>query len=126
MNKKIILETYKKYGYKMFDCSIEEIRRYNHDECYLFKKQSNPSEKFNYVTFLDVADAVRKINSIFIPEAHGYLPKIKWSLEDSNQLLVKELWFYTAEDQDLYQYAVQRAWALGGHLDIRVEQHYYD
>jgi len=105
---------------------LEEIRKYRHDECYAVKKQPNPSEKFNYITFSDIAEAVKKINSVFIPFTHGDLPKIQWSLDESKKLLIKELWFYTHEDQYLYQCAVQRAWALGGHLDYRVEQHFYD
>ena len=125
MNKKIIPETYIKYGYKMFDCSKEEILKYN-EECYKFKKQLNKSERFNYVIFSDVADAIKKINCIFIPKIHGDLPKIKWSLIDSDQLLIKEIWFFECMDRYLYQCAVERAWALGGHLDTRVEQHYYD
>ncbi len=125
MNKKIVTETYMKYGYKMVDCSKEEILRYN-EECYLFKKTPNKSEIFNYVTFLDTADAIKKINCIFIPKIHGDLPKIKWSLIDSNQLLIKEMWFYKSTDRYLYQCAVERAWALGGHLDPRVQQFFYE
>jgi hypothetical protein len=123
--KRVLSETYKKYGYKMFDCSAEEMRQYNND-CYLVKKRPNPSEKFNYVTFADVETAVQKINSVFIPAEHGDLPKVQWSLQESSQLLIKEIWFYNYEDRQSYQCAVERAWALGGHLDIRVEQIYYD
>ena len=122
----VIAETYKKYGYKMFDCTVEQIIRYNHDECYMLKRPSNPSEKFRYVTFDDVDDAVKRINSVFIPKEHGELPKIKWSLHEDHQLLIKEIWFYETKDQDLYQQSVERAWALNGHLDVRVEQQYYD
>ena len=123
--KRALPETYKKYGYKMFDCSLEEMRQYNND-CYQVKKMPNPSEKFNYVAFLNITDAVKNINSVCIPAESGRLPKIEWSLQEADQLLIKEVWFYTYEDQQLYQCAVERAWALGGHLDLRVEQHYYD
>jgi len=123
--KTVLPETYKKYGYKLFDCSMEEMRQYNSD-CYDLKKMANPSEKFDYVAFKDVETAVKKINSVFIPAEHGDLPYIEWSLQDSGQLLIKEIWFYTYADQQLYQCAVERAWALGGHLDLRTEQHYYD
>jgi hypothetical protein len=123
--KTVLLETYKKYGYKMFDCSLEEMRQYNNN-CYYIKKSPNPSEQFNYVTFADVETAVKKINSVFIPAEHSILPKVQWSLQELSQLLIKEIWFYTYEDQQLYQCAVERAWALGGHLDFRTEQHYYD
>jgi len=91
--KTVLPETYIKYGYKMFDCSLEEIRQYI-DNCYALKKSPNPSEKFNYVTFADVETAVKKINSIFIPAEHGDLPKVQWSLQESAQLLIKEIWFH--------------------------------
>jgi hypothetical protein len=123
--KTVLPDTYKKYGYKFFDCSAEEMRQYNHD-CYVLKKNAHPSEKFNYVTFADVETAVKKINSVFIPVEHGDLPYIEWSLQDSDQLLIKEIWFYTYADQQLYQSAVERAWALGGHLDPRVQQFFYE
>ncbi len=123
--KTVLLETYKKYGYKMFDCSLEEMVQYNND-CYVIKKSPNPSEQFNYITFADVETAVKKINSVFIPAEYSILPKVQWSLQELSQLLIKEIWFYTYEDQQLYQCAVERAWALGGHLDLRTEQHYYD
>ena len=123
--KTVLPETYKKYGYKMFDCSLEEMRQYNND-CYSNKKTPTLYKKFNYLTFTDVETAVKKINSVFVPAEHSTLPKVQWSLQESNQLLIKEIWFYTHEDQRLYQCAVERAWALGGHLDLRTEQHYYD
>lgn len=109
----------------MFDCSREEIKKY-FDKCYNIKKPPIPSEIFSYVTFLNVEDAIQKINSVFIPAHDGNLPKTEWSLSESNNLLIKEIWFYTYQDQHLYQSAVERAWALGAHLDPRVEQHYYD
>ena len=124
--RNIIADTYQKYGYKMFDCTKEQLIRYNHDECYMQKRPSNPSEKFQYVRFNSVDDAVKRINSMFIPTEHGNLPKVEWSLQDNNQLLIKEIWFYDRNDAYLYQCAVERAWALNGHLDVRVEQQYYD
>ena len=74
--KTVLLKTYKKYGYKMFDCSLEEMRQYNNN-CYYIKKSPNPSEQFNYVTFADVETAVKKINSVFIPAEHSILPKVQ-------------------------------------------------
>jgi len=109
----------------MFNCSAEDIKKYN-NECYRVKKQPRPFDKFSYLTFLNVKDGINKINSIFIPAEHGILPKVQWSLLESDQLLIKEIWFYTYEEQYLYQCAVERAWALGGHLDSQVEQYYYD
>lgn len=125
MMKIVLADTYKKYGYKMFECSLEELFQYKRD-CSDVKKQINPAEKFNYVTFATIADAVHKINSRFIPTVHGDLPKIQWSLDQSRQLLIKEIEFYNYEDQHLYQSAVERAWAIGGHLDPRVQQFFYD
>ena len=121
----LITKTYKKYGYKMFDCSVQEIKDYT-NYCYKHKKTPLLPRVFPYVRFTNVEDAIGRINAIFIPEAHGNLPKTEWSLAESNSLLIKEIWFYESKDQDLYQCAVERAWALGGHLDARVEQHYYD
>jgi len=123
--KTILPETYQKYGYRMFDCSLQEMYQYSND-CYAVKKGLTPSEKFNYVTFADVDTAVKKISSFFIPVEHGDLPYIEWTLQESSRLLIKKIWFYRLEDQQLYQCAVERAWALGGHLDPRVEQHYYE
>lgn len=122
--RQLIKTTYKKYGYKMFDCSLDQWQNYQ-DECYNIKKSPIFSEKFKYKKFLNISDAVSKIISIFIPAPHGNLPEIIYSLHDSNELLIKEISFYTFEEQYLYQCAVERAWALGGHLDPRVEQHYY-
>ena len=124
MNK-ILLDTYQKFGYMMFDCSLEELEIYK-NTCYLYKKPITFEENFSYVSFNDLNDAVHKINSFFIPKEHGFLPKIKWTLENSNQLLVKEIWFYNYQDRYLYQCAVERAWALGNHLDKRVKQIFYD
>jgi hypothetical protein len=120
----LITKTYKKYGYKMFDCSVEEIKDYT-DYCYKHKNIPQP-QVFSYVRFTNVEEAIERINAVFIPASHGNLPKTEWSLSESNSLLIKEIWFYEYKDQDLYQCAVERAWALGGHLDPRVEQHYYD
>ena len=125
MEKKVLYVSYQKYGYKMFDCSIEQMEQYL-TECYNNKIPPDCKEKFSYLTFLNVVDGIEKINSIFIPQEHKNLPKTVWSLQESNQLLIKEIWFYSFDDRHLYQSAVERAWALGGHLDIRVEQHYYD
>lgn len=123
--EKVLSDTYKKYGYRMFDCSLKDMDNYLNN-CYAIKKTPTPSAEFSYFKFTNVEDAIMKINSIFIPENHKNLPKIVWSLQESNQLLVKEVWFYNYNDRHLYQCAVERAWALGNHLDIRVEQHYYD
>jgi len=109
----------------MFDCSLDECKLYE-QECYQRKKITMFSEKFEYTQFLNISDALTKINFLFIPKVHGDLPEIKYSLQESNKLLIKEIWFYNYEDQQLYQCAVERAWALGGHLDPRVEQYYYD
>lgn len=123
--KKILPETYKKYGYRMLDCAKEDLEKYIL-KCYEIKTIPNPSKIFSYVTFSNVDDAIKKINSVFIPARDGNLPKTEWSLSQSNSLLIKEIWFYTHQDQHQYQCAVERGWALGGHLDQRVEQVFYD
>jgi hypothetical protein len=121
----VLNETYKKYGYRMFNCSKTEMHEYI-NECYFSKKLPNPSEKFDYITFSNVSDAIKKIDSFFIPAQHGNLPKVQWSLYENNQLLLKEIWFHSAEDQKFYQCAVERANALDNHLDVRVEPIIYD
>ena len=120
--KQVIDDTYKMYGYRIFDCSVEEFENYNR-ECYDRKKQPNPIERFAYTNFESVDHAVGLINQIFIPSACGDLPRKQWKLKDQ-QTLIKEIWFYEHDHQYLYQCAVERAWALGGHLDPRVEQFY--
>jgi len=124
MVKQIIDGTYKMYGYRMFDCSIDEFKNYNY-ECYHGKKQPYPTERFGYIKFDSVDHAIDMINQIFIPAADGGLPRKKWKLIDQHTLAL-ELWFYDYDHQYLYQCAVERAWALGSHLDSRVEQLYYD
>lgn len=119
-----IASTYKKYGYRMFDCSIGQLNRYL-GNCYDLKKTPIFTDQFSFVKFQNVEDAIKKINSIFIPAHHGTLPKVEWSLH-GDDLLVKELLFYKIDDQFLYQTSVERAWALGGHLDPRVKQYFYD
>jgi hypothetical protein len=65
----------------------------------MHKIAPRPHEKFKYVRFLSINDAIVKI---------------------------KKVEFSSDMDSELYQQAVERAWALGGHLDQRVEQIYYD
>ena len=122
--KKIIDATYKKYGYKMFDCSIEELHHYIR-ECYRLKEPVIFEEKFDYINFESVEHATEVIKSAFIPHSHGLLPYVRWRLHDK-QTLIKERWFYEYGDQNLYQCAIERAWALGRHLDQRVRQLWYD
>jgi len=119
-----IVSTYKKYGYKMFDCTIQQMQEYN-ASCYDVKETPNPRERFPYVNFNSVDSAVKLINSVFIPPHHGNLPSVEWRLQ-APDLLVKEITFHKYEHQALYQTSIERAWAMGGHLDPRVEQHYYD
>ena len=125
MEKKILTETYKKYGYSIFDCSVDDFKKY-HSDCYLIKKTPVPKEKFTYYCFSNIEEAIKKINCVFIPIEHGGLPKIKWSLNESNHLLIKEIWFYNYNDRVLYQKSIERAWALGRHFDVRVEEYFYD
>lgn len=125
MEKKVLPKTYQKYGYMMFNCSVEEYDLYVHN-CYMVKKSINLEEEFTYIIFNNVEEAIKKINSVFIPIHHGILPKTVYSLQDSNRVLVKELWFYNYHDRYLYQCAVERAWALGSHLDKRVKQVFYE
>ena len=113
------------YGYKMFDATMSVWKQYEHD-CYMHKIAPRPHEKFKYVRFLSINDAIVKIKNIFIPLGHEKLAKITWQLEEEQTLLIKKVEFSSDMDSELYQQAVERAWALGGHLDQRVEQIYYD
>jgi len=113
------------YGYKMFDVTMSDWKQYIHD-CYYHKIAYQPNNKFKYVRFLSINDAIVKIKNIFIPPAHENLAKITWQLEEERTLLIKKIEFSSDMDSELYQQAVERAWALGGHLDQRVEQIYYD
>lgn len=122
---KLIPNTYKKYGYKMFNCSLSDLFEYI-KHCYDVKKVSDPTQEFGFLIFNNVNEAIQKINFKHIPAEHGKLPQIKHSLTESNQLLIREITFYKAEDQQLYQNSIEKAWALEGHLDPRVQQFYYD
>ena len=113
------------YGYKMFDATMYVWNQYVRD-CYNHKMAHQPNKKFKYVRFLSINDAILKIKNIFIPPAHEKLAKITWQLEEEQTLLIKKVEFSSDMDSELYQQAVERAWALGGHLDQRVEQIYYD
>lgn len=109
----------------MFDCSVEELNLYNR-KCYVTKKMPTPAKKFDYRHFDNLNDAIDTLKFIFVPMRHGDLPFVSWELLEKNTLVVKTVAFYNFEDQYLYQNSVERAWALGGHLDPRVQQFFYD
>jgi len=113
------------YGYKMFDATMSDWDSYAH-HCSNNRIDSQPNTKFKYVRFLSIKDAIVKIKSTFVPPAHEKLAQINWRLDKEQTLLVKTVKFSSVADSELYQQAVERAWALGGHLDRRVEQIYYD
>jgi len=117
----------KKYGYKFYNCTIEEWKR-NFFEQYRYRTNRTVHEKipFEFLKFESIEQGIEVIKNIFIPAEHEFLPQIKWSLREKNTLLLKELVFKNEEDATLYQTAVERAWALFGHLDVRVKQIYYD
>ena len=123
--KPTIPSTEKKYGYRMYNCTREQLEEYLMN-CYNIKKHPTPADKFGYRIFNDINHAIREINSIFVPTSHGNLPLVHWKLAESNTLLIRVISFYEFNDQTLYQCSVERAWALGGHLDPRVEQIFYD
>lgn len=126
MQKKTTIPvTEQKYGYRMYNCTRQQLEEYNKQQ-YSTKKQVEPGIEFGYKTFDDIDHGIREINSIFVPEEHGNLPLVNWKLTESNTLLIKVISFYHFDDRTLYQCSVERAWALGGHLDPRVEQIFYD
>ena len=51
------------YGYKMFDATMSVWKQYEHD-CYMHKIAPRPHEKFKYVRFLSINDAIVKIKNI--------------------------------------------------------------
>lgn len=117
----------KKYGYKFYNCTMEEWKR-NFFQQYQHRTNRTVHEKipFEFLKFESIEQGIEVIKNIFIPAEHEFLPQIKWSLREKNTLLLKELVFKNEEDATLYQTAIERAWALFGHLDVRVIQIYYD
>ena len=114
-----------KYGYRMCNCTIEQFQEYT-KHCYQWKQTPEPLREFGTVQFDSIEQAVDKVCHVLIPKEHATLGNAKWSLEQDNTLLVKSLSFESNGDAVMYQEAVERAWALGGHLDPRVEQSYHE
>ncbi len=114
-----------KYGYRMCDCTVDELNIYK-DHCYQHKKILTPMVEFGAVKFTSVEQAKSLIRHILIPQQHADLADASWTLAKENTMLLKEIKFKTKHDAELYQEAVERAWALGGHLDPRTEQSYYE
>ena len=114
-----------KYGYRMCNCTLEELRTYQ-EHCYQHKKTFAPIEKFGAVKFTSVEHAKSLIRHILIPQEHAKQADASWTLAKDNTMLVKEIAFKTKHNAELYQEAVERAWALGGHLDPRTEQSYHE
>ena len=115
----------RRYGYKMYNCSLAEWNKYK-DRQFHMKKNEDLAVIFGFMEFDTVETAQNKINSVFIPFEHGLLPRTTWTLSNDKILLVKEIAFENNNDSILYQNAVEKAWALGGHLDPRVIQIYYE
>lgn len=115
----------RRYGYKMFDCSLTDFNQYKNKN-YTIKKEVSLDKIFRYKKFQTTESAIDKINFVFIPAEHGLLPRTTWILSDDKTLLIKEIVFENNDDSILYQNSVDRAWALGGHLDPRVVQIHYE
>ena len=107
----------------MYNCSLDEFYKYE-QYSYASKQSLQPEEKWEYINFKSVEQAKKLIDIVFIPSRHGNLGQQKWSLDKKN-LLILTIEFHSGEDSYQYQCAVERAWALGGHLDPRVKQIYY-
>jgi len=108
------------YGYKMFDCTLAEWQAYE-KECYRDRRRLDATSRFSYLKFKSINEGIVLIRNIFIPKEHEKLATIEWRLEDKSEKLIKKVFFYNKKDSELYQIATERAWALGGHLDPRVE-----
>ena len=114
-----------KYGYRMCNCTIEELHKYK-QHCYNVKKPITPIAEFGAVQFTSVKQAIAMIRHILIPQEHNNLADTSWTLAQENTMLLKEMKFEIKNNATLYQEAVERAWALGGHLDPRTEQSYHE
>ena len=112
-----------KYGYRMFDCEIKDLYKYK-QRCYDSKKEPNPSDVFSYKTFDSIQQAQSLIGHVLIPASARHLGRERWTLEGN--MLIKEVTFDSGADANTYQTAIERAWAMGGHLDPRVEQSYHE
>ena len=120
-------QLHKKYGYKFYNCTMEEWK-YNFFDDYEIRKNRTAQETipFEFLKFESVEHGIKLIKNVFVPVEHEFLPLIKWTLREKNTLLLKELVLKNEEDAKLYQTAIERAWGLFGHLDSRVMQIYYD
>ena len=120
-------QSFKKYGYKFYNCTMEEWK-HNFFKDYEIRKNRTAQEKlpFEFLKFESVKHGIKLIKNVFVPPEHEFLPVVKWSLHEKNTLLLKEVVFKNKQDAKLYQLAVERAWALFGHLDSRAKQIYYD
>ena len=114
-----------KYGYRMCNCTIEELHKY-FQHCYDVKKPQMPMAEFGAVQFTSVKQAISMVRHTLIPQEHNNLADTSWTLAQENTMLFKEITFETKNNATLYQEAVERAWALGGHLDPRTEQSYHE
>ena len=113
-----------KYGYRMYDCTMEQFLEHR-QQCYENKTEHDPREMFEYKIFPSVEKARAMIKHILVPASDGRLGQETWTLQEDT-LLIKEVRFESEAHANTYQTAIDRAWALGGHLDHRVEQSYYD
>lgn len=113
------------YGYKMFDCTLDDWNKYVFN-CWDKKVSPNPTTIFPYMKFNSIDEGIDMIGNYFIPAEHEKLATIDWEIKEDQTLLIKNVTFSNQSDSELYQTAVERAWALGGHLDLRVKQIYYD
>ena len=82
----------RRYGYKMYNCSLAEWNKYK-DRKFHMKKNEDPAVIFGFMEFDTVETAQNKINSVFIPFEHGLLPRTTWTLSNDKTLLVKEIVF---------------------------------
>ena len=114
-----------KYGYRMCNCTIEESLKY-FQHCYDVKKPRTPMAEFGALQFESVEQAISMIRHTLIPQEHNDLANTSWTPAQENTMLLKEISFKTKQDAELYQEAVERAWALGIHLDVRTEQSYHE
>lgn len=77
--------------------------------------------EFPFKNFESIEQAKTLIKHRLIPDTAEQLAQTNWSLSEDKQTLTKTLIFDSKEKRQLYQEAVERAWALINHLDYRVK-----
>lgn len=107
------------YHYRMYDVDVSTYLA-KQTELYESKDMAQAVE-FPFKNFESIEQAKTAIKHRLIPDTAEQLAQTNWSLSEDKQTLTKTLIFDSKEKRQLYQEAVERAWALINHLDYRVK-----